>query len=385
MYGGQTETTQPRTDEERLVRDLWVEVLKISPDVIGANSSFFHLGGDSVTAMRMVSVARSKNRLLTVADIFRLATVSEIAQNWVSAEAAEHSRQNPESLAFSLLSVPDLSRFLAEVISKPFQIEVTNIVDVLPATLHQSIDFYKPSPVLTFNFGNNVEIDHVLRSWRQVVQQYDILRTVFIPYQKNYLQVVLKGLDHDIEYHTMTEESNENVSENDSVIGGLIAGRSSLKIVIVKTKQGISLTLYISHAQYDGWSIEELLKTWENFIAGSPLSRQTKPQFPDYVYAKTARMGQDGAYKYWQRLLSAAKTTCFHEFCVDASLNSEIQRIRTTRTVESIIIPKDFNAKRSQLNGVLVVGISINHDLTRRVSLLCPNGAWEVSKATNDA
>ncbi|KAL9124877.1 MAG: hypothetical protein Q9217_005842 [Psora testacea] len=271
------ETIQPRTDKERLMRELWAEVLRIPPETIGTSSNFFHLGGDSVTAMRLV-------------------------------------------------------------ISKPFQIEVDSIVDVLPATLHQSFEIQNTCPYMTFTFDNNVDVDHVLQSWKKVVQQHDILRTVFIPYQNSHLQIILKSLGHDVEYRTTQEDKSEDVLEKDCATGPPVPGKSPLKIIIVRTKGGVCLTLRISHAQYDGWSFGELLEDWGRAFAGLPLPDRT--QFPEFIYI-TTRVGQDGGYKYWQNLLSAAHPTCFHDPCVNASPDIPIKRIQTTRTIDSIVIPRE--------------------------------------------
>ena len=331
------EVIQPSTDDERLVRNIWAEVLRIPSDTINARSNFFHLGGDSVTAMRLVRVARSNGKYLTVADVFRLPTLSEIAQNWVPVDP--HAHHGHESSAFSLVNVMDLPSFLAEKISKPFQIEVEMIVDVLPATLHQSFEIQAPCKYMTFTFDYNVDSYHVLRSWRKVVQQYDILRTVFIPYQDGHLQIVLKSLDHDLEYHKTFEGKPEDIIKIDCAAGPPAAGRSPLKIIIMKTMQEVYLTLRISHAQYDGWSFGELLKDWGRAFAGLPFVEKT--QFPNFVYV-TSRADQKSAYGYWKNLLSAAQTTCFHKPSINGSLSAPVNRIEITRSTNPITVPGDF-------------------------------------------
>ncbi len=60
----------PSTETEIQLQQLWVRVLKISSEDVEANSSFFDLGGNSIDAMLLVSVARQLGLELSVADVF---------------------------------------------------------------------------------------------------------------------------------------------------------------------------------------------------------------------------------------------------------------------------------------------------------------------------
>jgi amino acid adenylation domain-containing protein/non-ribosomal peptide synthase protein (TIGR01720 family) len=63
------------TDTERRLQQLWARVLNIDPASIGVEDSFFQLGGDSITAMKLVAEARSVDLQLSVADIFQQPTI----------------------------------------------------------------------------------------------------------------------------------------------------------------------------------------------------------------------------------------------------------------------------------------------------------------------
>jgi hypothetical protein len=60
LRGGQRgEKRQPTTDAERKLQGLWARALNLDPASIGLDDSFFRLGGDSVTAIKMANMARS--------------------------------------------------------------------------------------------------------------------------------------------------------------------------------------------------------------------------------------------------------------------------------------------------------------------------------------
>jgi amino acid adenylation domain-containing protein len=67
----------PRTDLERLLADVWREVLDV--DEINRDSSFFDLGGDSLQAMRAAGRARQRGVTLGAEDIFDNEVLGELA------------------------------------------------------------------------------------------------------------------------------------------------------------------------------------------------------------------------------------------------------------------------------------------------------------------
>ncbi|KAF7168495.1 hypothetical protein CNMCM6106_003662 [Aspergillus hiratsukae] len=69
----------PSTIIERKLQATWAQVLGIPPDSVGVNDSFYHLGGDSISAMQVVAQARSQGLEHSTHDIMRLKTIAAIA------------------------------------------------------------------------------------------------------------------------------------------------------------------------------------------------------------------------------------------------------------------------------------------------------------------
>ncbi|PLB45140.1 acetyl-CoA synthetase-like protein [Aspergillus steynii IBT 23096] len=69
----------PTTVAEQILQRLWTRVLNVSPDAIGADDSFFRIGGDSITAMQLSALARTEGFTLSVSDIFHYKTVAGLA------------------------------------------------------------------------------------------------------------------------------------------------------------------------------------------------------------------------------------------------------------------------------------------------------------------
>jgi acyl-CoA synthetase (AMP-forming)/AMP-acid ligase II/aryl carrier-like protein len=73
------EERAPKSNVEGLLQGLWADVLKLEPDSISREDSFFRLGGDSIGAMQLVGMTRQKGLSLTVRDIFQNPILGDLA------------------------------------------------------------------------------------------------------------------------------------------------------------------------------------------------------------------------------------------------------------------------------------------------------------------
>ena len=69
--------TAPRTDTERLLADIWAEVLDL--DEVGVEDNYFELGGDSILSIQIVSRARQAGIELTPRHMFDHQTIAALA------------------------------------------------------------------------------------------------------------------------------------------------------------------------------------------------------------------------------------------------------------------------------------------------------------------
>ncbi|HEY0497536.1 MAG TPA: amino acid adenylation domain-containing protein, partial [Kutzneria sp.] len=72
-----TEWVAPRTDNERVLAEIWAGVL--GGERIGVQDNFFALGGDSILSIQVVSRARAAGLRLTSRDLFTHQTIAELA------------------------------------------------------------------------------------------------------------------------------------------------------------------------------------------------------------------------------------------------------------------------------------------------------------------
>lgn len=80
--------TEPQNDLEVQLCQIWASVLGLKQVEVGIDDNFFHLGGDSISSLRVVSKSRSElgnhSNKITVQDIFLLKTIRRISEKMAS-------------------------------------------------------------------------------------------------------------------------------------------------------------------------------------------------------------------------------------------------------------------------------------------------------------
>lgn len=67
----------PKTEIEKIMCEIWEEILSVKP--IGITNNFFQLGGDSITAIRLISKLRLRGIDVQVSDIFAHQTIEKLS------------------------------------------------------------------------------------------------------------------------------------------------------------------------------------------------------------------------------------------------------------------------------------------------------------------
>jgi amino acid adenylation domain-containing protein/non-ribosomal peptide synthase protein (TIGR01720 family) len=74
------ERSESASGPEDIIRQVWSQVLNLPVENVSLDAPFTRLGGDSITAMQVVSRCRSQNLAIKVTDILKLQTIRLIAQ-----------------------------------------------------------------------------------------------------------------------------------------------------------------------------------------------------------------------------------------------------------------------------------------------------------------
>ncbi|KAI9372443.1 hypothetical protein BJX61DRAFT_507128 [Aspergillus egyptiacus] len=309
----------PSTALERQVRDLWAEILAIPPDRIGIDDNFLQLGGDSISAMRLLSLARARGLSLDSRNLFISgSTLADLAAKVSHASAAA---VNHHQVPFSQLQTRDIQGFLMANIAPHIDYPASSIDDAFPVTdfqaecinaaIHQKPPaywnyFYIDLPM------SDLTIDAVSAACQAVAMHLPILRSVFVPYGSDFLQLVTIDLTPEFSWFRSTAKDIATTSErlaredwlNSHVRTGTVFARFML-ILADDESSGARLIIRMSHALYDGISLGPLLHAVVAAIEGRPLP--SVGSFASFVQHLVAMRGE--ASRYWGKLLSGSSMT----------------------------------------------------------------------------
>lgn len=104
----------PRTQVERLLADVWAEVLGL--EEVGVYNNFFDLGGHSLLAMQVISRVRAKFQIeLPVRTLFQWPTIAEFASALIQGQSGKEQDLARMVAELEALSDRDAEHLLAEV------------------------------------------------------------------------------------------------------------------------------------------------------------------------------------------------------------------------------------------------------------------------------
>ncbi|HTI21578.1 MAG TPA: amino acid adenylation domain-containing protein, partial [Kutzneria sp.] len=145
-----TDYVAPRTDVERVLAEVWAEVLGVAR--IGVFDNFFELGGDSILSIQVVSRAAKAGLKVSSRDIFLNQTIAALATTVVVGELVERGPA------------------LGEVPLTPVQ---RWFLDTNPATP----GYFTQSVVATFD--EPIDAEKLATALQALVDQHDMLRARF--------------------------------------------------------------------------------------------------------------------------------------------------------------------------------------------------------------
>ena len=213
-FSAQTERRTPSTDHELCLQKLWSEVLNVLIESIAADDSFLQHGGDSIRAMNLTMRGRHEGFDLTVADILGNVKLSQMALR-MQTRAEESRVVELDYQPFSLLLPASQQPIEQQLIE--YGLSLDNVLDIFPVTDLQTrylLGTYTTarSSVFYHTMDRDDEFDlpRIQHALVSLLEQFDMLRTVVIPYKNMFLQIVLGNVNSD---STVFETGTDSLDE----------------------------------------------------------------------------------------------------------------------------------------------------------------------------
>ncbi|EGE02979.1 nonribosomal peptide synthetase [Trichophyton equinum CBS 127.97] len=384
----------PSGARERKLQQLWSSVLNVDKSQISLDDSFFRLGGDSVSAMRLVTNARKSGINLTVADVFRHPHIDEQAR--IASSSSKNILKTLIAKPFAHIQRKDLERVVSLVGLGPYAEIASDIEDILPATDVQSFYVSRAAEssrdalnYFYLRFDNTPDIARLRHSCQGIVDQFPILRTIFISTQGRTYQVVIRRLQVPFEIHNGVKNLSKASDifclqdlENKIVSGSLLLSFTLIRHLI----SGSQLIIRMSHAQYDGMSWPLILRCFQESYAGVPRSpTQSFSSFISYTIGKV-----NESRKYWTNLLQGSHMAQISDKFRTETTLQRLEKTHVEKTVELPIPPKgitvaslvssawslvlrQITGKRDVVYGFVVAGRNIGMPQIQEVVGPCMN------------
>ncbi|KAL6705717.1 hypothetical protein ACN47E_006506 [Coniothyrium glycines] len=353
---------QPRNEVEKKVHQAVCSTLSIAPSSVGIDDSFVRLGGDSISAMRLVASLQAESLNISFIDIFKNPKLADIADIATRAEKTITIEQPPTP--FNLLPTGLIESEVLIELSKQCAISKDGIQDAYPTSALQEALFtlsikqpgaYIAQHILTLDKA--LEIDKLKAAWEQAVQDVDMLRTRITQLPSGeFLQVVLK------EDSIQWQEAVSLDSVESEVLGIPIhLGAKLTTYTIVQTSAKERFFVWtIHHALYDGWSINLLLQRVQDlYQKGS----SAMPQTPYTTFIKYLKgINTETSSKFWRKNLAGAAPYQFpqqihspvdqvssgrsmsHNIKLEASKHADVTSSTLVRAVWALLISAHTNS-----------------------------------------
>ncbi|KAF3054745.1 Nonribosomal peptide synthetase 12 [Trichoderma lentiforme] len=300
----------PKNELERKMQDIWSIALGVDKSLIGRGDNFFELGGDSMSALRVAVKAQAEGISILTSDVFTNPVLAPLCGMISSKKEHGGMEQNNDKRALvgRLASDEDIN-----TISRQLGIEADAIEDIYEATSYQSFatvtTLLKSRGNINYYFfivDGPLDKARLRQACRKVFKHHNLLRTVFTASRRRALQVVLKSPEFVFEYF-------DNIKDPEGFVKGMIdddfkapvlLGELMTRFALIQNGDEQSvLFMRLSHAQYDGVSLERMKANLENEYNG--LHLLSGPKFVDYFhYANTS-----AAEAFWTKYLKGSKMT----------------------------------------------------------------------------
>ncbi|PYH48809.1 putative nonribosomal peptide synthase [Aspergillus saccharolyticus JOP 1030-1] len=316
-------------DKERLIRDIFAKVLALQSHSIGMNDSFFDLGGDSISAMRVISLCRKVNLALQMSEFVLHNSVALVCQKARSISSPMKVVLDEPWRPFPLGPIQDMLVPMTYEQLSALEREIRLRLDI-PCV--SSIETIYPCPDahaglvsgltgkaashtirLTWQIQSTavtIDAPAVANAWRRLIRNHAILRTSLVscPMSGRIFHVVLKDPRADVHVVPQLITSHEDLQN----LPRLLSWDSSPahRFAVGQTYDGrIFAFLETGKAYIDANTLLLLQQELSAELLGE-VPRSSGPLYCDYV-AHLVQKASPNLQEYWNTALAGMQPCLF--------------------------------------------------------------------------
>ncbi|WFE47893.1 non-ribosomal peptide synthetase [Verrucosispora sp. WMMD1129] len=299
-----------------LIRQIFAEVLGVPS--VGSDDSFFSVGGDSITALRLRARAQERGVTLNLVDIYGTPTPAGLAALAGTAQAPSENR--PPTPPFSLISAADRAA-LPDGVTDAYPVSTLQGGLLFHSAYDADVNMYCD----IFMFRLRAGYDHraMEQAVARAVARHEILRTSFTftdhsqPLQLVHpsapSRVTVVDLRHLGGEEQDAELSRWQLGERQTGYDWSVAPLMRYTVHLLSADE-FQFSVSFHDALLDGWSesslITEILSDYWQLRAGDkPVAAPPRRRYADFIALEQETLRDPSVHEFWARELSGAEPT----------------------------------------------------------------------------
>ncbi|TNE55038.1 MAG: amino acid adenylation domain-containing protein [Bacteroidetes bacterium] len=317
LFGEEQHFVEASNESEAILVELWSQILGM--DRVSTEANFFHLGGDSLKAIRLVvEINKRFQSAIKVADVFKYQHLKEQAKLLHDSEAGD----NREYLQ-GKHRIAEIKRYIEENNSLDLP---ESYEDIYPlSSIEKGMIFssqLRPEEAVyydQFTYHLHINSEEVFRqAFRLMVQKHENMRAAF--YMSTFLEpvkVILSETSLPISFEDLSKLSPADQQkkinrylEKDASERYRFEGDLLWKVKAFRLKAEHTYVVWsVHHSILDGWSESSFVTEFANLCARQDLLEireipKLKSSYQDYTALQLGRQASGEAEAYWKSLLA---------------------------------------------------------------------------------
>jgi amino acid adenylation domain-containing protein len=308
----------PQTPEEKLLAEVWQEVLK--KERIGIYDNYFELGGDSILSIAILAKAKERNLKVSLKDIYQYQNIHDLA-----AIVGKYEQESTtEAEQFLLLSKEDRAKIPADQVEDAYPAGVLQTGMLFHSQWTESKSVYHN--VNGYLLEASLNTEHFIRAVSDLVERHPVLRAGFnLSDYSEPLLLISKKVAPPVSFHDISarpeseqQEVYEQWFEEERRNYFDWSSPPLFRINIFKcSPRTFYFTLSEHHAILDGWSVASFItELFHQYMAYeqdmTPVLENTPaPSFRDFIVLEKQAITSDEGLTYWREHLKDFVSTAF--------------------------------------------------------------------------
>ncbi|MCK4258700.1 MAG: non-ribosomal peptide synthase/polyketide synthase, partial [Halanaerobiales bacterium] len=284
LIKSETEYAAPRNDIEKILAEIWADVLDVKQ--VGINDNFFELGGQSLKAINVVSkIYKNLSVEILLGDIFKNPTISKLAEYIGGLEKSIYSEID--------LASEDNIFPLSSAQKRVFLINQFEGI---------GISYNMPGVMI---IDGDLDIARLEDAFKKLILRHEVLRTSFKVIEGNPKQIIHEDVEFEIVLLKLDDLRGE-AEEIKEIVKGFVrlfdlTKAPLLRVGLIETNEHNYLLYDMHHIIADGVSMNILISDLIKFMDGEELP-ELKRQYKDFAVWQNKFLISDEIKKqekYW--------------------------------------------------------------------------------------